>query len=101
MDNRQPFLDRFRDHAARLMVVHGFKIQAMWTADTKDRCRFVYLLAWADEAEMEAGWSAFMANEEWQEIKRITAAEHGDFVLGIEDMMLDAVPFSAPIGGSA
>lgn len=96
--NRAPFFDRFRDHAAGLMAKHGFAIQAMWTADTDERCRFVYLLAWPDEDAMKAGWEAFMADEQWKEIKRVTAAEHGDFVLSIEDIKLEAVPFSNPIG---
>lgn len=95
--NQQPFLDRFRDHAARLMQVHGFRIQAMWTSDTEEALRFVYLLAWTDRAEMQARWEAFMADPDWAEIKRVTAAEHGDYVLGIEEMVLDPTAFSAAI----
>jgi len=96
--NRAPFLDRFRDHAARLMADHGFCIQAMWTDEAANRLRFVYLLAWTDRDEMEARWAAFMANDEWARIKETTAAEHGDFVLGIEDIVLTPTEFSAGIG---
>ncbi len=98
--NRGPFLDRFRDHAARLMRAQGFSILAMWTEDSEDRMRFVYLLAWRDEDEMTAQWAAFMANEEWAQIKRQTAAEHGDFVLGIEDIVLHPTAFSAALGAT-
>lgn len=96
--NRGPFLDRFRDHAARLMRDHGFRIQAMWTEDTADRVRFIYLLAWTDEAELKDRWAAFMASGEWAQIKAETSARHGDFVLGIEDIVLTPTPFSAAIG---
>ncbi|MEM9735682.1 MAG: NIPSNAP family protein [Pseudomonadota bacterium] len=98
--NRGPFLDRFRDHAARIMGRYGFRIQAMWMAEGEEGSdlKFVYLLAWKDRAEMEAQWAAFMADKEWAEIKRQTGAEHGSFVLGIEDLPLDPVEFSAAIG---
>ncbi|MEM8849579.1 MAG: NIPSNAP family protein [Pseudomonadota bacterium] len=95
--NRGPFLDRFRDHAARLMADHGFRICAMWTSDPDGRVRFVYLLSWTDEAEMRAAWEAFMADPDWARIKAETSAIHGDFVLGIEDIPLIPVPFSAAI----
>ena len=98
MANRGVFLDRFRDHAARLMKRHGFRIQAMWTADTETVCRFVYLLAWQSEQEQIEAWGNFMADKEWAEIKRVTAAEHGDFVLGIEELVLTPTDFSAAIG---
>ena len=98
VENRGPFLDRFRDHAARIMARYNFRIQAMWTADTADQTRFVYLLTWEDEADMKAGWDAFMADEEWPEIKRITADKHGTMVLGIEDLILTPCDFSQAIG---
>ncbi|MEM7722660.1 MAG: NIPSNAP family protein [Pseudomonadota bacterium] len=98
--NRGPFLDRFRDHAARIMARHGFRIQAMWMTEGEagNDPKFVYLLAWKDRGELEARWAAFMADEDWAEIKRVTSAEHGTFVLGIEDLALDPVDFSAAIG---
>ena len=96
--NRGPFLDRFRDHAARIMGRYGFRIQAMWTDERDGRVRFIYLLTWADEAEMTAAWEAFMADPEWANIKARTSAEHGDFVLGIEELILKPTEFSAAIG---
>ncbi|WP_299744491.1 NIPSNAP family protein [uncultured Tateyamaria sp.] len=97
-ENAGPFLDRFRDHAARLMKTYGFRIQAMWTEQAEDRLRFVYLLAWQDEAEMKDRWAAFMADEDWAQIKKETAAQHGTFVLGIENIVLTPTAFSAAIG---
>ena len=69
------FHDRFRDHAARIMARHGFRIQAMWETGEGETLAFVYLLAWTDEDEMTARWSSFMADEEWAEIKRNTTAQ--------------------------
>ncbi|GGX43167.1 hypothetical protein GCM10007385_08810 [Tateyamaria omphalii] len=97
-ENEVPFLDRFRDHAKRLMETHGFRIQAMWTEHTEERLRFVYLLAWGSEAEMTDRWASFMADEEWAQIKKETSAQHGTFVLGIEDIVLTPTAFSAAIG---
>jgi heme-degrading monooxygenase HmoA len=97
-DNSGPFLDRFRDHAARIMANHGFRIQAMWISETETNPRFVYLLAWDNEDQMRAHWASFMADEEWARIKQQTSAQHGDFVLEIEDIVLTPTSFSAAIG---
>ncbi len=97
--NREPFLDRFRDHAARIMTDrYGFRVQAMWTSETDTTFKFVYLLAWSDAQEMAQRWAAFMADDEWADIKARTAAEHGDFVLGIDEMTLHPTDFSGAIG---
>jgi heme-degrading monooxygenase HmoA len=96
--NKAAFHDRFRDHAARLMAAHGFRILAMWETKTERRTEFVYLLAWPDEAAKNAAWSAFMADPEWKEIKRQTSARHGDLVGAIEDRVLLPTPYSASLG---
>jgi hypothetical protein len=70
--NKAAFHDRFRDHAAPS----------------------VYLLAWPNEAEKNAAWATFMANEQWKEIKRVTSAKHGDLVGAIEDRVLVATAHS-------
>jgi len=86
--NRQAFHDRFRDHAARIMAKYDFEIVAMWESRHDGKLEFVYLLEWPDEATMKARWTAFMADEEWAEIKRQTGKVHGRFVGGIEDRTL-------------
>lgn len=96
--NKRAFHDRFRDQAARIMASHGFRILSMWETRTDHRTEFVYLLAWPDEASKDAAWQSFMADEEWQEIKRVTAAEHGSLVGAIEDRILQATDYSAPLG---
>lgn len=86
--NKAAFHARFRDHAARIMRKHGFDIVAMWEARRDGRTEFVYLLAWLDETTKDAAWAAFMADEEWNEIKRRTSTEHGRLVGAIEDRTL-------------
>ncbi len=98
---RGPFLDRFRDQATPIFERHGFRIQAMWESEREEKRYFIYLLAWSDEAEMKACWSSFMADEEWAEIKRVTAARYGSFVNGIEEFVLRPTDFSAAIEGVA
>lgn len=92
--NKAAFHERFRDHAVRIMRRYGFDIVAMWEAKTDRRTEFVYLLAWPDANAKNSAWSRFMADEEWKEIKRATAATHGDLVGAIEDRVLVATEYS-------
>jgi len=92
--NKAAFHARFRDHAARIMKRHGFDIVAMWEAKTEMRTEFVYLLRWADEKTLNGAWAAFMADQEWIDIKRVTARDHGSLVGGIEDRVLVRTDYS-------
>jgi hypothetical protein len=99
--NKAAFHARFRDHAARIMRDrYGFRIVAMWETRFGDRTEFAYLLEWPDEATKTAAWSAFMADTEWSEIKRVTHAEHGLMVGQIEDRLLAPVEYSPAKGRS-
>lgn len=98
-DLRDVFLTRFRDHAAWIMRDrYQFKIVAMWLSDEQDNLRFVYILSWPNLEAKEDAWKRFMADEEWTEIKRRTRESTGEPVQGIEDILLNAVEFSAPLG---
>ena len=71
--NKGAFHNRFRDHASRIMrTKYGFRIVAMWETKFSDKTEFAYLLEWPDEATKTAAWSAFMADTEWSDIKRVT-----------------------------
>lgn len=95
--NKAAFHERFRDHAWRIMKNYGFEILAFWETKEAEQTAFVYLLAWPDEAACKAAWQAFMADQEWQEIKRVTAAEHGALVGAIEDRILKPTDYSPKI----
>jgi hypothetical protein len=92
--NKAAFHARFRDHAVRIMRNYDFRILAMWEAKGETRTEFVYILDWPDEATKTAAWSAFMRDAEWASIKRVTAAEHGTLVGGIEDRLLRLTDYS-------
>jgi heme-degrading monooxygenase HmoA len=92
--NKDAFHVRFRDHAMRIMRKYGFELVAMWESKTDRRTEFVYLLSWPDVATKEAAWNAFRADEEWKDVKRVTAAEHGELVGEIEDRVLTPTAYS-------
>ena len=96
--NKRAFHERFRDHAARIMRRYGFQIVAMWEAKGPERTEFVYILEWPDEATEKRAWEAFMADNEWAEIKRRTASQHGTLVGKIEDRLLVLTDYSPKIG---
>lgn len=95
---KRAFHARFRDHAARIMERHGFRILAMWETRHGDRTEFAYLLEWPDQATLETQWAAFMADQEWSDIKARTRAQ-GPMVGEIEDRILLPVPYSPTLGG--
>ncbi|WID97884.1 NIPSNAP family protein [Bosea vestrisii] len=92
--NKEAFHARFRDHAARIMKIHGFDIAAMWEAKGKDRTEFVYVLRWPDEATMRERWARFMQDAEWSRIKDSSAAEHGRMVGAIEERVMQRTSYS-------
>jgi heme-degrading monooxygenase HmoA len=92
--NKVAFHARFRQHAMRIMRKYGFEFVAMWESKTEGRTEFVYLLSWPDVATKEAAWTEFKADEEWKDIKRVTAAEHGELVGEMEDRVLVPTVYS-------
>ena len=92
--NKQAFHDRFRDHAMRIMKKYDFNIVAMWEAKNDARSEFVYLLEWPDEPTMKDRWTKFMADQEWADIKKETAARHGKLVGEIQDRTLNLTAYS-------
>jgi hypothetical protein len=74
-----------------------FLDRAMWEARTEARTEFVYLLTWPSQAAMRAAWATLMADAEWNDIKRVTAAEHGDLVGDNKDRTLQLTDYSPPL----
>jgi hypothetical protein len=92
--NKTAFHGRFRDHAMRIMTRYGFKIVATWESRHDNRTKLVYLLEWTDTKTMKERWAAFMADQEWAEIKKVTAEAHGTLVGDIEDRTLELTDYS-------
>lgn len=97
--NREHFHRRFQDQALPIMRRHGFDVVDMWESDTGEKLQFVYVLAWPDEATMDRRWKAFLADPEWIEIKRRSAAEHGELVREAVGQPLIRVSYSPACGG--
>lgn len=92
--NRDVFHGRFQDHALRIMERHGFRIIDMWESDTGEKTEFIYLLSWPDKDTMDSRWEAFLADQEWIDIKRRTAAESGMLVREVNGRPLARVSYS-------
>ena len=99
--NKHAFHARFRDHAWRIMRRYGFRVLAFWESTSDDRAEFVYLLEWDDEAQLERAWAGFMADEEWRQIKRETAARYGDLVGDVSQRTLVPTAYSPGLVGAA
>jgi len=98
--NKHAFHQRFRDHGARIMRRHGFRIVAMWEASGAGSPEFVYILEWPDEDSKARAWEQFMADEEWARIKRETAAERGSLVGEIADRTIMLTDYSPSFGSA-
>jgi hypothetical protein len=97
--NRDNFHRRFQDHALRIMKRHDFDVVDMWESDTGSKLQFVYVLAWPDAATMESRWKSFLADPEWIDIKRRSAAEHGELVREADGQPLVRVSYSPACKG--
>lgn len=92
--NKTAFHERFQNHAMRIMTKYGFNIVATWESRHNNRTEFVYLLEWSDKETMKERWAAFMADQEWAEIKKVTAEAHGMLVGDIEERILELTDYS-------
>uniref|UniRef100_UPI003594459E NIPSNAP family protein n=1 Tax=Aquiflexum sp. TaxID=1872584 RepID=UPI003594459E len=93
-ENSDPFHDRFRVHAIRIMKSYGFNIANIWIRESEDKHEFVYLLEWEDQKTMKNAWDGFMADQEWADIKLRTSRIHGTFVNSIKDRTLIPTDYS-------
>lgn len=92
--NRDAFHKRFQDHALRIMRRHGFKIIDMWESDSGEKIEFVYLLSWPDRSTMDSRWRELLADQEWIDIKKRTAAQSGELVRAVNSQPLIRVSYS-------
>jgi hypothetical protein len=91
-DLKGEFDARFRDHASRIMKLHNFKIVGMWYSEHDGNTEFIYILQWPDETTMREQWAAFMADAEWEDIKKQSREAYGEMVLAkVRDQVLTDV----------
>ena len=76
------------------MKRHGFKVVDMWESDSGEKLEFVYVLSWPDRDTMDRRWKAFLADQEWIDIKKRSAAESGELVREANGQPLVRVSYS-------
>jgi hypothetical protein len=98
-ENRDPFHQRFQEHALRIMKKHGFNVVDLWESDTGGKLQFIYVLDWPDWVTMESAWKAFLADAEWIDIKKRTAERHGQLVHEAKGQPLERRSYSPACRG--
>ena len=86
---------RFRTLTLPLFARHGLQLVGFWTpappsAETGD---LVYLLACPDQAALEAAWTAFVADPDWQAGAAVSEAD-GPLVAKVTSILLHATDYS-------
>ena len=75
MPGRLPdLLHRFENHTVRIWARHGIEPVGFWVAEVGTSNVLHYLLRWADMADREKRWTAFLADEEWLKTRAATEA---------------------------
>ncbi|HCL28532.1 MAG TPA: NIPSNAP family protein [Candidatus Latescibacteria bacterium] len=86
-------VDRFRTRTMDIFARHGFDVVGFWTVDEGGDNELVYLLRFASPEASEAAWSAFRADPEWIETRKVTEA-NGPIVDEIIAKTMTATEFS-------
>ena len=86
---------RFRNLTVGLFARHGLNMVGFWIPEpaTADSGDLVYILAFHDQAALEAAWSAFRADPEWQAGKAASEAE-GPIVAKLTSMIMNPTDYS-------
>jgi hypothetical protein len=93
-DKREPFHQRFEQHALRIMQRYQFHPIALWESTSVIDFEFIYILAWPDLQTMEQQWKLFLADLEWIAIKQKMAADIGEPVQKVSSRILATLPYS-------
>jgi hypothetical protein len=92
--NEQHFHERFSQQCMPIMARYGFDIVFTSESGESGHKEFVYLLRWKDRDTQNAAWKKFLADPDWVEIKKVTAARWGDLVDEVQDRSLDLLPYT-------
>ena len=84
---------RFETLTLGVWARHGIEAVGFWTAEVGDSNTLYYLLRWADMAERERKWAAFLADEEWR-AGRARTEENGPLTLKVHNAFWRPTSFS-------
>jgi hypothetical protein len=87
---------RFRNHTLKLFEKHGFTNIGYWVPIDNPDNKLVYVVAFPSRAAKEESWKKFMADAEWQAVRKQTEA-NGPIVAKIESQLLSATDYSPAI----
>ncbi|AUG98858.1 NIPSNAP family protein [Pectobacteriaceae bacterium CE70] len=94
LEKREAFHDRFKNHAMRIMKKYAFSIVAMWETVTESDMEFIYILDWPNVETMEHQWKAFLADQEWIDIKKKMDLDIGEPVIQATGRVLTPIEYS-------
>lgn len=83
---------RFSEHTLKLFVKHGMRTVDFWENADGDNVIY-YVLEHEDRETREKNWAAFMADPQWQEVKRRSERD-GPIVERVESVFMTRVPYS-------
>jgi hypothetical protein len=85
---------RFNEHALRLFKRHGMDLEFISLTAVGDNSNneLVYVLRFADYADLENKWAAFQADPDWQRARAESEAD-GPIVARIARRVLNPAPF--------
>ena len=94
MPGKLPALhDRFSNHTMGLFEKHGIENIAYWIEDVGTSNRLVYMLGYPSLGDREKGWTAFMADPDWQKA-RAESERDGPLVRVTYPSILRPTPYS-------
>ena len=87
--------NRFRTLTLGLFARHDMRVIGFWTPEpsTGDSGDLVYLLAFPDRAALDAAWSAFRADPDWQAGKAASEVD-GSLVSKLTSTVLQSTDYS-------
>jgi hypothetical protein len=92
---RMPALvQRFTDHTLDLFARHGMELEFISLTELggNSNNELVYVLRFASYEEMAARWAGFLADPEWQEVRRASETD-GPIVASISRRVLNPAAF--------
>lgn len=86
---------RFRNVTLPLFARHKMKVVGFWTPTprTEESGDLVYILAFPDAAAVDAAWTAFRADPEWQAGKAASEVD-GPIVSRLTNTLMDPTDYS-------
>lgn len=94
LPGRMPVIDaRFREHTLGFFERHGVEVVGFWHEVVGRSDRLVYLTRFADMADRERKWGAFINDSEWLQLRADTEAD-GQIVARIHNRFLEPTDYS-------